>query len=215
MKRLLRYNPALLSDEELIDGFVVRNVDLKRLLEDVRNNTTAANQHVLVIAPRGMGKTTLVRRLALEVRNDPDLGQRWYPLLFGEETYEVGSTAELWLQALFHLGEQTNDPRWRTAYEELRGDSDDRRLRDRALAELLDFADASGRRILLVIEKDEHGFYAWCPELKGCQSQGTTLEEAIQNIKEAIELYIETLPPGECDVLLSREILTTSVEVNA
>ena len=51
------------------------------------------------------------------------------------------------------------------------------------------------RKASVVIEKDEHGFYAWCPELKGCQSQGTTLEEAIQNIKEAIKLYIETLPP--------------------
>jgi predicted RNase H-like HicB family nuclease len=45
----------------------------------------------------------------------------------------------------------------------------------------------------VVIEKDEHGFYAWCPDLKGCQSQGDTLEEAITNIKEAIDLYLETL----------------------
>ncbi len=67
----------------------------------------------------------------------------------------------------------------------------------------------------VVIEKDEHGFYAWCPELKGCQSQGDTLEEAIANVKEAIELYLETLPADERKVLLSREILTTAVEVNA
>jgi predicted RNase H-like HicB family nuclease len=71
------------------------------------------------------------------------------------------------------------------------------------------------RKASVVIEKDEHGFYAWCPELKGCQSQGDTLEEAIANIKEAIELYLETLPEGERDFLLSREILTTSVVVNA
>jgi predicted RNase H-like HicB family nuclease len=71
------------------------------------------------------------------------------------------------------------------------------------------------RKASVVIEKDEHGFYAWCPELKGCQSQGDTLEETIANIKEAIELYLETLPESERDFLLSREILTTSVEVNA
>ena len=34
-------------------------------------------------------------------------------------------------------------------------------------------------------------------ELKGRQSQGATLEEAIANIKEAIELYLDTLPIGE------------------
>ena len=71
------------------------------------------------------------------------------------------------------------------------------------------------RKASVVIEKDEHGFHAWCPELKGCQSQGTTIEETIANIKEAIELYLETLPVDQRDVLLSREILTTSVEVNA
>jgi predicted RNase H-like HicB family nuclease len=71
------------------------------------------------------------------------------------------------------------------------------------------------RKASVVIEKDANGFYAWCPELKGCQSQGTTLEEAIANIKEGIELYLETLPADQRDVLLSHEILTTSVEVNA
>ena len=66
-----------------------------------------------------------------------------------------------------------------------------------------------------VIEKDESGFYAWCPELKGCQSQGSTLEEAIANIREAIELHLETLTEAERALALSREILTTAVEVNA
>lgn len=50
------------------------------------------------------------------------------------------------------------------------------------------------RKASVIIERDEHGFYAWCPELKGCQSQGDSLEVAIGNIKEAIELYLETLP---------------------
>jgi len=67
----------------------------------------------------------------------------------------------------------------------------------------------------VIIDKDEHGFYVWCPELKGCQSQGDALEEAVANIKEAIELYLETSPVDERDVLLSREILTTGIEVKA
>jgi predicted RNase H-like HicB family nuclease len=71
------------------------------------------------------------------------------------------------------------------------------------------------RKASVILEKDEHGFYAWCAELKGCQSQGDTLEEALENIKEAIELYLETLPVEERRTLLSREILTTAVEVNA
>jgi predicted RNase H-like HicB family nuclease len=71
------------------------------------------------------------------------------------------------------------------------------------------------RKASVVIEKDEHGYYLWCPGLKGCQSQGATIEDALANIREAIELYLETLPHDERDALLSREILTTSVEVHA
>ena len=48
-------------------------------------------------------------------------------------------------------------------------------------------------KVSIVIEKDEHGYYAYRPELEGCQSQGDSLEEIMANIKEAIELYLETL----------------------
>ena len=68
-------------------------------------------------------------------------------------------------------------------------------------------------RVSIVIERDDHGYYAFCPELEGCQSQGDTLEEVLENIKEAVELYIETLSEDEIKDLLSRNVLTTSVEV--
>lgn len=68
-------------------------------------------------------------------------------------------------------------------------------------------------KVSAVIENDEHGYYAYCPELEGCQTQGETLEEVMQNIREAIELYMETLSEDEKHDLLSKEILTTSLEV--
>lgn len=48
-------------------------------------------------------------------------------------------------------------------------------------------------KINVVIEKDANGYYAYCPVLKGCQTQGDTLEEVQANIREAIQLYLETL----------------------
>ncbi len=68
-------------------------------------------------------------------------------------------------------------------------------------------------KVSVVIEKDEHGYYAYCPELEGCQSQGDTFEEVMANIKEAIELYLETLPEDERKLSVSKEIITTSLEV--
>ena len=71
------------------------------------------------------------------------------------------------------------------------------------------------RKVSVVIERDEHGCYAWCPQLKGCQSQGGSVEETLSNIREAIELFLETLTDDERSAALSREILTTAVEVHA
>jgi predicted RNase H-like HicB family nuclease len=68
-------------------------------------------------------------------------------------------------------------------------------------------------KVSVVIEQDDHGYYAWCPELPGCQTQGDTFDEIMANVREAVELYLETLDPEQRDACLSKEILTTSVEV--
>jgi len=68
-------------------------------------------------------------------------------------------------------------------------------------------------KVSIVIEKDERGYYAYCPELEGCQTQGDSLEEVVANMKEAIELYLETLSENEIKESLSKEILTTTIEV--
>ncbi len=64
-------------------------------------------------------------------------------------------------------------------------------------------------KVSVVVEKDESGFYVWCPELKGCQSQGATLEEAMTNIREAVELYLETIPQE-----LQPSILLTETDIS-
>lgn len=65
----------------------------------------------------------------------------------------------------------------------------------------------------VIIEKDEYGYYAYCPELRGCHTQGDSLEDTIDNIKEAIGLYLETMSDDEIREALSKEILTTTIEV--
>jgi predicted RNase H-like HicB family nuclease len=69
-------------------------------------------------------------------------------------------------------------------------------------------------KVGVIIEKDDAGYYAYCPELDGCQTQGDTLEEVLANIREAVSLYLETLPEDERSSCLSREILTSSLEVD-
>lgn len=45
----------------------------------------------------------------------------------------------------------------------------------------------------IVIEKDSDGYYAYCPALQGCYTQGDSYEEALENIRDAIHLHIEDL----------------------
>ncbi|MEM2941750.1 MAG: type II toxin-antitoxin system HicB family antitoxin [Thermoproteota archaeon] len=46
----------------------------------------------------------------------------------------------------------------------------------------------AGHRFTVVIEQDEEGFFAFCPELQGCYTQGATYEEALE--KDAIRLHL-------------------------
>ena len=66
----------------------------------------------------------------------------------------------------------------------------------------------------VIIEKDKDGYYAFCPALEGCQSQGQTFEEVYQGIQEAAELYWETLSSQEAEALLGTKVITTTLEVS-
>jgi predicted RNase H-like HicB family nuclease len=54
--------------------------------------------------------------------------------------------------------------------------------------------------VKVMIERGEDGYFvAHCPALKSCWSQGRTREEALENIREAIDLYLE---PDSAELIL-------------
>jgi predicted RNase H-like HicB family nuclease len=68
-------------------------------------------------------------------------------------------------------------------------------------------------RFSVVIEHDEEGYFAFCPELQGCYTQGESYEEALENIKDAIRLHVEDrLKSGE-ELPHIDSISLTSLEV--
>jgi len=53
-------------------------------------------------------------------------------------------------------------------------------------------AKIKGKKFPIIVEKDESGFYVVeCPVFRGCFTQGKTIDEALKNIKEVIELCLE------------------------
>ena len=68
-------------------------------------------------------------------------------------------------------------------------------------------------RVSIVLEYDDAGYFAYSPELPGCYSQGQTYEQTVANIREAVDLYMETLDPEERKRFLSKQISTSTIEV--
>lgn len=151
-----KYNPGFLSGPELTKIFCVRTTEFASLVEALRDNADASNQHTIVIGPRGSGKTTLLRRVAAEIVSDGDLSSRFFPVVFAEESYEVSTCGEFWLEALSRLALQVPDSdgnvSLRLTLDELRRERDDRRLGERCLGALLDFAKEERKKLVLIVE---------------------------------------------------------------
>ena len=159
-QRIRKFNPGtFLSDEEVIEQFAVRQRELDIALEVLRGNIDSPScQHVLVVAPRGRGKTMLLARIAAELNTDDGLSECLLPVRFMEESHEVLNIADFWLETLFHLARESarHDPALAQELRETHADLRDRwrekELADRVLATVLDAADRLGKKLVLMVE---------------------------------------------------------------
>ena len=104
-----KFNPGTFqSDAEVIRQFVVRKHQLDIVLEVLRGNIDSPScQHVLVVAPRGRGKSMLLARVAAELRTDDGLSNFLFPVWFMEESQEIFNVADFWIEALFYLAKES------------------------------------------------------------------------------------------------------------
>ena len=151
-----KYNPGFLTDDELVASFCVRTGEFESIIDMLRECTGSANPHQIAIGPRGSGKTSLLLRVAVEVSRDAELRSGFFPIVFAEESYEVTSAGEFWLECLSRLATQMtrgeDAPDLHRTYEHLRTIQDDQILAELCLGALLDFSDRKGKRLVLMVE---------------------------------------------------------------
>ena len=151
-----KYNPGFLTDDELVVSFCVRTGEFESIVDMLRECTGSANPHQIAIGPRGSGKTSLLLRVAVEVSRDAELRSGFFPIVFAEESYEVASAGEFWLECLSRLADQMprgeDVPDLHRTYEHLRTIQDDQILAELCLGTLLDFSDREGKRLVLMVE---------------------------------------------------------------
>ncbi|HDH88377.1 MAG TPA: type II toxin-antitoxin system HicB family antitoxin [Desulfobacteraceae bacterium] len=70
-------------------------------------------------------------------------------------------------------------------------------------------------RLSIVVEKDDNGYFAFCPELQGCYTQGDNYEEVIEGIKDAIKLHIEDRVANNEEIPTSEMTSLSTIEIEA
>jgi tetratricopeptide (TPR) repeat protein len=144
------YNPALLSADTLLGEFIARRPLLETLIDTVRQNLAGhAQQHVLLVGARGMGKTTSLWAVAHSITRDAVLAREWQPVVFDEESRRIGDLADFWLEAIRQWEHASKDRSNRT---KALLDQDAPDIEDRARQVFLDLITRSKRRALLLID---------------------------------------------------------------
>jgi tetratricopeptide (TPR) repeat protein len=147
------YNPDSMPEEEVKATFIAREWLIDELVSQIKRQPDGAGiQQVLIIAPRGMGKTTVLLMVKFGI-NDSNLSKRWQAVKFPEESYGVYDLADFWLEVLDIIAADTDDQQLRKETENLRSEfpnNDD--LQEAALALIKDWRRKNKKRLVLLVD---------------------------------------------------------------
>jgi DNA-binding transcriptional regulator GbsR (MarR family) len=99
------FNPGRLTDEEIEMTYIARKELFEHLFSKIASHEkNDIPQHLLIIGQRGMGKTSLLLRLAVELKKAP-YNEHFIPLTFPEEQYNIDRLSKFWLNTLDSLAD--------------------------------------------------------------------------------------------------------------
>jgi DNA-directed RNA polymerase specialized sigma24 family protein/DNA-binding MarR family transcriptional regulator len=149
----LLYNPDRMPEEEIKATFVAREQLVDELVALVKGQPDGAGvQHAVIIAPRGMGKTTVLLMVKFAIK-DRGLADRWQAVKFPEESYGVYDLADFWIETLDLIASDTADIELRQLANDLKTKyPNNDELQEAAYAALKDWRRKHGLRLLLLVE---------------------------------------------------------------
>ncbi len=93
-----------MSEDEFLKRFVVRLEIFQEIFDDIKSSDySIPNQHYIIIGQRGQGKTSLLRKIEIEVKNDDKLSTFLLPIKFAEEQYQIRSLSRFWEEIADYL----------------------------------------------------------------------------------------------------------------
>jgi len=188
------HNPGELSKEALMTEFTARQELLDEIMEIIAQNQPGeAQQHLLIIGPRGMGKTTLLWAISYTLEDHTELGKEWLPILFSEENYGIGDLADFWLESIRHLEEILGSFQ-DSAAELLEENLED--LAQQAQDRFFYILDQQGKRALLLLDNVNEIFSAIVNEQEAHQLRATlTSESRVMLVGTSSSYFSQTTHP--------------------
>ena len=147
------YRPQRTPPEYLEAISVGREPLLHEILDRLKQwEPGGSRQHYLIIGPRGIGKTYLIRILEHRIFKSPKLRKKWCPISLAEESYRITSVTDLLIEALRILSEEGRDSNMKKVYDQVKSDKNEVRVIDLTLDAFRLFHKNKGCGILLMIE---------------------------------------------------------------
>ena len=98
------FNPGFSPPEELLATSILHVEEFRQIFDSTRSDPTRTSpRDYLIKGPIGSGKTSILLRLYVELKHDPDLGSSVLPVLFDEEQYNIRTLADFWLAIIDYL----------------------------------------------------------------------------------------------------------------
>jgi tetratricopeptide (TPR) repeat protein len=147
------YNPNQMPEEEIKATFVARHALIDEIISTIEHQPDGAGvQHLVIIAPRGMGKTTMMLMVKFAIK-ERGIADTWQVVKFAEESPGIYDLADFWLEVLKLLAADTKDKQMEqriSALEAKYRNNDD--LQEAALALIKDWRREHQKRLLLLVE---------------------------------------------------------------
>ena len=147
-----KYTPSEMSERELDATFAARGHTVDYLLKSLRDQMHSGTLSSFVVTgPRGAGKSTVIRMVALRLTRDPELSRAWLPVVFPEEQFGVASLRDFLAAILRELstGGLSDAKAW---LEKVETESNDEQSQQLAVTGLREITRTARKRLVVFVE---------------------------------------------------------------
>ena len=153
-----KYTPDEMSETEFLRRFVVRQEVFEEIFEELKEaDYSVPNQHYVIVGQRGQGKTTLLRKLKIEVEKDEQLSAFLLPVKFSEEQYNIRGLCRFWEEVADYL-QTYYEALFDGVYDAIEGHFDDEDYPKKCFDYLEKILISKNKKLLLLVDNIDDFF---------------------------------------------------------